>query len=334
MQVERIEDRVSANVHTEFTHPLVASICLSPFLYLIILLVLGSNAKAQVRPLHTRDATRLSEVQLADQLGKSDVIFIPVGAVEANGVLPSDRDYASALGFAMAMAEETGGLYMPGLAHSFPGTTVVGSSTVYMSPSQGLAFTKTLARSLLRQGFRRQVWVSVSHGPAALTLGTLARQFFEEERVPILYVDVDRHMERLEIPAAERSRIVFGAHQIAGRLEDLPVRGDYGPGVGEPPSDLPENEGLKRLGALGFSGSLTLGSWIADTMSHGGSRGLPTDAAEREEWGRVGGEQVQAIVKKLRLPDAMEALRLHDQYTREVIIPRFKNRLPPPRDSL
>lgn len=300
---------------------------------LSLLLLAAATLTAQVRPLHTRDATRLSEVQLADQLAKSDVIFIPVGAVEANGVLPSDRDYTSALGFAMTMAEQTGGLYAPGLVHSFPGTTVVGSSTIYMSPSQGLAFLKTLARSLLRQGFRRQVYVSVSHGPAALTLGTLARQFFEEERVPILYIDVDRHMERLEIQTAQRSRIVFGAHRIAGRLEDMPLRGDYGPGVGEPPAHMPDNKGLDRLKELGFAGSLTLGSWIPDSMSHGGSAGLPADQAERDEWGRQGQEQIQAIVRKLRLPEAMAALRLHDEYTREVIIPKFRDRLPPPRDS-
>ncbi len=287
----------------------------------------------QIRGLHTRDATRLSEVQLAAQLSRSDVIFIPVGAVEANGLLPSNRDYTSALGFAMAMAEETGGLYMPGLAHSFPGTTVVGSSTIYMSPSQGLAHLKTLARSLLRQGFRRQVWVSISHGPAALTAGTLARQFFEEERVPILYIDIDRHLPKINVGPEDRSRIVFGAHGIAGRLEDMPVQGDYGPGVGEPPADLPKNEGLSRLSELGFSGSMTLGSWVADAMAHGGSGNLPKDPAEREEWGRRGRYQVEAIVKKMRLPEAMEALRQHDEYTQKVIIPKFKDRLPPPRDS-
>jgi hypothetical protein len=206
----------------------------------VLALLTAHSLPGQIRELHTRDATRLSEVQLAAQLQRSDVIFIPVGAVEANGLLPSNRDYVSALGWAMAMAEESGGLYMPGLAHSFPGTTVVGSSTIYMSPSQGLAHLKTLARSLLRQGFRRQVWVSISHGPAALTVGTLARQFFEEERVPILYIDIDRHLPKINVGPEDRSRIVFGAHSIAGRLEDLPVQGDYGPGVGEPPADLPE----------------------------------------------------------------------------------------------
>ena len=51
-------------------------------------------AWGQVRKLHTRDLTRLSQVQVADYLKRSDIIFIPVGAVETNGIMPSDRDYA------------------------------------------------------------------------------------------------------------------------------------------------------------------------------------------------------------------------------------------------
>ena len=290
-------------------------------------------AAAQVRPLHTRDVTRLSEVQVGWQLERSDVIFIPVGAVEANGVLPSDRDYVSALGFAMTMAGETGGLYMPGLVHSFPGTTVVGSSTIYMSPSQGLAHLKTIARSLLRQGFRRQVWVSISHGPAALTVGTLARQFFEEERVPILYLDLDHHRSKTEIAAGDRSHTVYGAHAITGRLEDIPLQGDYGSEVLGSDAHAPENKGLAKLSELGYSGSYKLGSWIPDVLAHGGSMPLASTAAQREEWGELGRKQIQAWVAKLRLNEAMEALREHDRFTNDVIVPKFRDRLPPARDS-
>src|SRR6478609_5134379 len=91
----------------------------------------------QVRKLHTRDMTRLSQVQVADYLKQKDIIFIPVGAVETNGIMPSDRDYVSPLAYAMAMAEETGALFMPGLVWSFPGTTVVASATIYLPPAAG-----------------------------------------------------------------------------------------------------------------------------------------------------------------------------------------------------
>src|SRR5215510_13178372 len=102
---------------------------------------------AQVRKLHTRDMTRLSQVQVADYLKRTDIIFVPVGAVETNGILPSDRDYVSPLAYAMAMAEETDTLYMPGLIWSFPGTTVVAPATIYMTPEAGTAYLKILAKS-------------------------------------------------------------------------------------------------------------------------------------------------------------------------------------------
>jgi hypothetical protein len=102
----------------------------------MISLVCCLAISGQIRKLHTRDMTRLSQVQVVDQLKRNDIIFIPVGAVETNGIMPSDRDYVSPLAYAMAMADETGGLY-PGL------------------------------------------------------VGTMVREFFEETRVPILYIDMD-----------------------------------------------------------------------------------------------------------------------------------------------
>src|SRR5205814_7101888 len=107
--------------------------------------------RGQVRKLHTRDLTRLSQIQVADYLKRSDVVFVPIGAVETNGIMPSDRDYVSPLAYAMAMADELDALYMPGLIWSYPGTTMIASATVNISPSQGVGFLKDTARSLIRQ---------------------------------------------------------------------------------------------------------------------------------------------------------------------------------------
>ena len=53
---------------------------------LIVFCLLFAPAHAQVRTLHTRDLTRLSQVQVAEALKQTDIIFIPVGAVETNGI--------------------------------------------------------------------------------------------------------------------------------------------------------------------------------------------------------------------------------------------------------
>jgi creatinine amidohydrolase len=299
------------------------------------LILLTPPAWAQVRKLHTRDMTRLSQVQVADYLKQKDIIFIPVGAVETNGIMPSDRDYVSPLAYATAMAEETGALYMPGLIWSFPGTTVVAASTIYLPPGAGTAYLKILAKSLLRQGFRRQVWLSAGQGPAPLTVGTLVREFFEETRVPILYIDMDTYFPKLKLAPDARSKTLYGAHYITGRIEDIPLKGDYGPKESQAAGAVPTNTGLATLGKLGLSGSLSVGSWIPDVMAHGAGGGpaLAGTAAEREEWGKQGRDQIIAIVKLMRLSEAMEALRQHDRFTQDVLIPKFGNMLPTPNDA-
>ena len=89
--------------------------------------------------------------------------------METNGIMPSDRDYVSPLAYAMTMADEFDALYMPGLIWSYPGTTMIAPATVNISPSQGIVFCGAVADSLLRQGFRRQVYISSGQGPAPLT---------------------------------------------------------------------------------------------------------------------------------------------------------------------
>src|ERR1700687_5572293 len=226
----------------------------------------------QVRPLHTRDLTRLSQVQVAEYLKRSDIIFIPVGAGETNGTMPSDRDYVSPLGMSIAMAEELDALYMPGLPWSYPGTTLIAAATVNISPSQGISFLRSIAESLLHQGFRRQVYVSMGQGPAPLTAGTMVREFYDEEHVPILYIDMDAYLPKLKLAPDARSKALYGAHYITGRIIDLPLKGDYGEAESKAAGPVPDNTGLAGLNKLGYSGSLTLGSWVPDVMAHGGGR--------------------------------------------------------------
>src|SRR6266699_2783568 len=239
---------------------------------LSIVLGLASCLPGQVRKLHTRDLTRLSQVQVADYLKRSDIIFIPVGAVETNGIMPSDRDYVSALAYAMTMADELDALYMPGLIWSYPGTTMIAQATVNISPTQGLEFLRATATSLLKQGFRRQVYISSGQGPAPLTAGTLVREFYDVEHVPILYIDMDTYLPKLKLAPDARSKALYGAHYITGRIIDLPLKGDYGEAESKAAEPVPENTGLAGLSKLGYAGSLSLGSWVPDVMAHGGGR--------------------------------------------------------------
>ena len=178
----------------------------------------------QVRKLHTRDMTRLSQVQVADYLKRSDIIFIPVGAVETNGIMPSDRDYVSPLAYAMAMADELDALYMPGLIWSYPGTTMIAQATVNITPTQGVEFLHGLAQSLLRQGFRRQVYISSGQGPAPLTAGTLVREFYDVDHVPILYIDMDEFLAKLKQGDQETVKEAWQRFYFQGRAPTQETR--------------------------------------------------------------------------------------------------------------
>ena len=303
---------------------------LSRILLALPALIVGlTPLPAQVRKLHTRDMTRLSQIQVADHLKRSDIIFIPLGAVETNGIMPSDRDYVSPLGVAMAMAEELDALYMPGLIWSYPGTTLIAAATVNISPSQGATFLRELADSLLRQGFRRQVYISMGQGPAPLTAGLMVREFFDERHVPILYLDLDRYLPRLKLAPEVRGKLLYGAHHIAGRIIDIPLAGDYGVAESNPAGPVPVNVGYEELGKLGYSGSEALGSWVPDVMAHGGSSPvLPKTAAEREQWGKEGEAQLRAMVKQMSLKEAMDNLRKHDEFTNKVLIPKYGKIIP------
>src|ERR1041384_2401536 len=296
-------------------------------------LMMAAPLFGQVRKLHTRDLTRLSQVQVADYLKRSDIIFIPIGAVETNGIMPSDRDYVAPLAYSMAMADEVDALYIPGLIWSYPGTTMIAPATVNISPSQGVEFLRATAQSLLRQGFRRQVYISSGQGPAPLTGGTLVREFFDVEHVPILYIDMDMFLPKLKLAADARSKALYGAHYITGRIIDIPLKGDYGQAESRAAGPIPENTGLAGLTKLGYSGSLALGSWIPDVMAHGGGREpeLPATAAEREEWGKQGQAQIIAIVKQMHLQEAMDDLKKHDEFTNKVLVPKFGKIVPKPQ---
>ena len=201
---------------------------------------------------------------------------------------------------------------------------------VNLSPSQGLAFLRALAQSLLHQGFRRQVYLSSGQGPAPLTAGTLVREFYGEEHVPLLYVDMDTYLPKLKLSPEARSKALYGAHYIAGRIIDLPLKGDYGEAESRAAGPVPENTGLAGLTKLGYSGSLALGSWVPDVMAHGGGRepALPATAAEREEWGKQGQAQIIAIVKQMHLAEAMDDLKKHDEFTNQVLVPKYGKILP------
>ena len=220
------------------------------FLSIASLALLGQDRSK----LRTRDVTRLSQIEIADYLKRSDVIFVPVGAIEAQGVLPSDREYVAPLGMAIKMAEEADAVYLPYLAYFYPGSTITSAATVYMSLSEGETYLKIIAKSLLRQGYRRQIWVTMGHGPSPLTVGTMVRAFFEETHVPILNIEVSNVVRAMK---GDYSKMMYGEYSMLGRLGDIPLSGEAPKTQRREGAAAADDPGLATLTKMGLAGSLT-----------------------------------------------------------------------------
>ncbi|MBO7253086.1 MAG: creatininase family protein, partial [Oscillospiraceae bacterium] len=138
--------------------------------------------------MRTRILGKLLNSEVQEYLKHNDIIIVPVGTTEMHGGLPLDCETAMSEALAVKMAEACDGLVLTGLPYFYAGATASGRGTVQVTVRQGIDYLGAIARSLLRLGFKRQVYVSL-HGPAHMTIFPMVRDFYDETGVPILYVD-------------------------------------------------------------------------------------------------------------------------------------------------
>ena len=272
---------------------------------------------ASVPQMRSRMLSSLTGYEIAEYLKRNDVIFVPVGPTEVNGGSPVDVEYVIPLAYAMKLAAKGDGLVFPYLAYFYPGGTTTSPATVYVSTSDSLPYLKALTRSLVRQGFRRIVFLT-SHGPSGNTLLPLIRETFDEMHVPVLWMDTG-----LVRPASAGQRppfgeggpearklVTYGAYQIAGRIGDMPV------GLSQPKHDVPRDPSNLSRFVPPFNGT-PAGSFYADPSEHGGWV-EPVTAAQRDDWGRRGAELIQSQVGSFDVNGMLDALRKRDQFTKEL----------------
>ena len=295
-----------------------AGVLRGAFLRLALLSTVFTLVSWAQRPpqMRSRYLTTLTNTEVEAYLQRNDIIFIPVGNVEVHGGFPTDCEYVGPLAFAQRMAEEADGLVFPFMAYFFPGGTVVGKGTVYVTPTEGLAYLKVIARSLLRQGFRRQIYLT-GHGPSPQTLSPLVREFFDETKDPILYIETGGLMRRVK---GDFSKVLFGAYSIVGRLEDIPLN------VTQIMPEHPRDASLEKLQSLG-PGSGTVGAYFGDPGEHGGLA-KPITAEQRATWAKEGAAMIDAAIKAADIKGIVQAMRDHDKFTHDVILPKYGDILP------
>ena len=258
--------------------------------------------------MRTRILGKLLNSEVQDYLERNDIIIVPVGTTEMHGGLPLDCETVMSEALAVKMAESCDGLVLTGLPYFYAGATASGRGTVQVSIRQGIDYLGAIARSLLRLGFKRLVYVSF-HGPAHMTICPMIRDFYDETGVPILYLDsVMQILGNISaLGGMEGLNDMFvGAYKIMNRLEDVSLVTGYSDPV--PQSCAPFND----LFALGYQ-SAAVGYCFGENQDHAPTPDIP-DAATRDRMAENGEKVIDTLVEKMNMPHVVEQLRKLEAY--------------------
>lgn len=133
--------------------------------------------------MRTRILGKLLNSEVQEYLQRNDIIIVPVGTTEMHGGLPLDSETVLSEAFALKMAQACDGLVLTGLPYFYASATASGRGTVQVSVRQGIDYLGAIARSLLRVGFKRQIYISF-HGPAHMTICPMVRDFYDRPACP------------------------------------------------------------------------------------------------------------------------------------------------------
>ena len=258
--------------------------------------------------MRTRILGKMLNSEVQEYLKRNDIIIVPVGTTEMHGGLPLDCETVMSEALALKMAERCDGLVLTGLPYFYAGATASGRGTVQVTVRQGIDYLGAIARSLLRLGFKRQVYVSF-HGPAHMTICPMVRDFYDETGVPILYLDsVMKILGNVQaLGGMEALNDMFvGAYKIMNRLEDVPLVTGYSDPV--PQSCAPFND----LFALGYQ-SAAVGYCFGENQDHAPTPDIP-DAETRQRMADNGEKVIEKLVDTMDMPHVAAQLRRLEEY--------------------
>ena len=258
--------------------------------------------------MRTRIFGKMLNSEVQDYLQRNDIIIVPVGTTEMHGGFPLDCETVISEAYALKMAESCDGLVLTGLPYFYAGATASGRGTVQVSIRQGIDYLGAIARSLLRLGFKRQVYLSF-HGPAHMTICPMIRDFYDETGVPILYMDMMMQFGKnkdLFTSFTAFHDITVGAYKLMNRLEDVPLVTGYD--HREPQSCAPFND----LFGLGYQ-SAAVGYCFGENGDHMATPDIP-DIDTRNKMADNGAKLICGMVERMDMPHVVDQLRKLEAY--------------------
>lgn len=263
--------------------------------------------------MRTRILPKMLNDEVEKYLSRNDIIIVPVGTVEMLGGFPLDSETTISEAYALKMAEACDGLVLTGLPYFYAGATASGRGTVQVSIREGIDYLSAIAKSLLRQGFKRQIYISF-HGPAHITCSPMVRDFFDETGVPILYMDLTmqmmKHAKDLFQTMDSFHAITAGAYQIMNRLSDIPLTTEYATPPKQSCSEFDDIFGLAYQSAA-------IGYYFREKTDHMSTTAIPDEAA-REKLACEGVGIINSMVERMELPHIVAQMRKLESYNQKV----------------
>ncbi|MBR5317803.1 MAG: creatininase family protein [Lachnospiraceae bacterium] len=262
--------------------------------------------------MRTRILPHLLNSEVEEYLKHNDIIIVPVGTVEMHGGFPLDSETVISEAYALKMAEACDGLVLTGLPYFYSGATASGRGTVQVSIRQGIDYLSAIAHSLLRQGFKRQIYISF-HGPAHMTCSPMVRDFFDETGVPIMYMDMmiqfGKNAKDLFKSMDSFHAITVGAYQIMNRLEHVPFTTEFT--HQNPQSCAPFDD----IFGMAYQ-SAAIGYCFGEPGDHMSTTAIP-DAETRQKLADEGQEIIEKMVERMNMPHVVEQMQKLQEYNRE-----------------
>ena len=262
--------------------------------------------------MRTRILGKMLNSEVQDYLSRKDIIIVPVGTTEMHGGFPLDCETVISEAYCLRMAEACDGLVLTGLPYFYAGATASGRGTVQVTVRQGIDYLGAIARSLLRLGFKRQVYLSF-HGPAHMTICPMIRDFYDETGVPALYMDcmmqVGKNQDLLKNFMEDFHAVTVGAYKVMNRLEDVPLVTGYH--HTNPQSCAP----FQDLFSLGYQ-SAAVGYCFGENQDHMSTPDIP-DAATRDAMAERGEAIINTMVERMNMPHVVDQLRKLEEYGHE-----------------
>lgn len=214
-----------------------------------------------------------------------------------------------------------------------------------MSMSNGFHYITAIAESLLQQGFRRQVYIP-GHQPTSQFLLPMITEFFDNNKVPIFYLDVMAYLmnnEKIEpmkfgkrephiVSTPEKMgdhAQMIGSYKICGRLQDFPTGAEVNcPEILAPTE---KSEGQKALMHLGMSRPTLLSCspafYYTDPGEHG-SFPLPETREEIDREGEIGEKYLRDLIGSCDFVSMMDSLKIADRYLNSTVMKLHGDHLP------